>query len=112
MTQEKGVEPTPSKGAKPEPKPKIRVKVIYLAARKPFEMDAAAETKLTEVKQAALEAFTLKEGPLPEGGSVSYTLYNGADALTDLDHPVGPLAGPHRKLELKLVQQIVQGALA
>ena len=88
----------------------VRVVVHYVAAAEPFK-DAHADRSETvgHLKARVLLAFGLTEGPTPEGSTVSYTLYHNKTPLENLQQTLGELVGEHRELELKLVQQIIQG---
>jgi hypothetical protein len=88
----------------------LRVQVHYVAAGQPFrDNDASREETLASLKQRALTAFGLVEGGTPDGNQVTYVLYQGPDRLDDLSQTLGAIAGEHHNLNLKLVQQVIQG---
>lgn len=88
----------------------VRVSVHYVAAGQPFQQEFPRSTTLSQVKQAALTAFALTEGADPSGNVVAYTLYDKKVPLENLAQTVGELAGHQHVLQLKLAQQITQGA--
>jgi len=88
----------------------IDVKVIYVAATEPYrEPNAPVSETLATVKAAALTAFHLTEGPLPDGRIRTFKLFHGHDELADLSQTVGQVAGQAHALVLKLVEHVVQG---
>lgn len=88
----------------------LKVIVTYMAAATPFKQEAASPSEtIGSLKAEVLKAFGLAEGQLPNGDTVSYTLYRGKTALTDLSTTLGSIAGDHNALELKLSQQLTQG---
>ncbi len=88
----------------------LRVVVHYVAAAEPFKDEHADRSETVgHLKTRVLDAFGLTEGPTPEGAVVSYTLYHHKTALENPNQTLGELAGEHRDLELKLVQQLTQG---
>lgn len=90
---------------------KIHITVTYPAAGKPFQDDSASfEETLQSLKDRVLDAFGLKEGQTPDGNVATYTFYRGKDPLSDLTQTIGDISGGKPALQLKLSQQIVQGA--
>ncbi len=88
----------------------LSVVVHYIAAPVPFkEEHADRDETVGHLKSRVLIAFGLNEGSTPEGTTVSYMLYHNKMELENPQLTLGNLAGEHRELELKLVQQIVQG---
>lgn len=87
----------------------IGVTVRYAAAIHPFKEEASRNETLATLKVHALNAFSLHEGPLPDGTIATYKLFHGKQELTDLSRTVGDLAGHSRELELKLSQHLTQG---
>ena len=89
----------------------LRVVVHYSAAKKPYEVPDASRAETIGVFQAqVLTAFGLIGGPAPEGGSVTYTLYHDKIPLENPAQTLGEVAGDRPELQLKLVQQVTQGA--
>lgn len=90
---------------------KLHVVVHYAAAKKPYEVPEAdrAET-IGAFKVQALNAFGLTEGPTPEGASVTYVLYHDKQPLENASQTLGDIAGDHPELQLKLAQEVTQGA--
>lgn len=88
----------------------LRVVVHYIAAAEPFK-DARADRSETvgHLKARVLLAFGLTEGSTPDGSTVNYILYHNKTPLENLQQTLGELSGEHHELELKLVQQIIQG---
>ena len=89
----------------------LRVVVHYSAAKKPYEVPDASRTETVGVFQAqVLTVFGLTGGPTPEGGAVTYVLYHDKTPLENPAQKLGEIAGDRLELQLKLVQQITQGA--
>jgi hypothetical protein len=89
----------------------LNVVVHYVAAVKPYtDHDAPEPETVGQLKAKVLDFFHLTEGGSPDGTVTTYTLYVGKEALTDLSRTIGSLAGGKKELQLKLNQQIVQGA--
>lgn len=89
----------------------LRVVVHYSAAKKPYEAPHASRAETIGAFQTqVLKAFGLTGGPTPEGGSVTYTLYHDKIPLENPAQALGEVAGDRPELQLKLVQQITQGA--
>lgn len=88
----------------------LNVKVTYPAAGQPFRDDDAAPSEtLASLKARVLTFFHLTEGD--EGGNqITYVLFKAKERLTDLSVTLGALVDHGRSLNLKLVQQIEQGA--
>lgn len=88
-----------------------RIIVVYPAAREPFrDEEASSNESLQSLKERVLAAFSLKEGQSGDGNVTTYTFYRGNDPLSDLTKTIGEVSGGKPALELKLSQQIVQGA--
>lgn len=89
-----------------------RVEVIahFVAAGAPYRHPFDISTTVGEVKAAALAFFGLSEGTQPDGSSVTYKLFYQRQELTNMSQKIGDLVGEHRVMELKLTQQITQGA--
>jgi hypothetical protein len=89
----------------------LNVVVHYAAAGDPFKDHHADPSKTVgQLKQRVLDFFQLTEGGAADGSVTTYTLYKQKEALTDLGGTLGDLVGHGKALELKLSQQIVQGA--
>jgi hypothetical protein len=89
---------------------RLRVVVHYAAAAHPFEEKAKRSETVGLLKEQVLKAFHLHEGKLPDGNTVTYTLYHHKRALENLSETLGQVAGEHaEELVLKLSQQITQG---
>lgn len=89
----------------------LHVVVHYPAAKKPYEVPDASRAETIGVFQTqVLTAFGLSGGPTPEGGSVTYTLYHDKTLLENPAQTLGEVAGDRPELQLKLAQQVTQGA--
>lgn len=88
----------------------VRLVLHYVAAEKPFHDRSAdpAET-VGHLKERVLRAFGLAEGPTGDGNQVVYALYEQRKPLEDPNQSLGELAGQDCMLQLKLVQQLIQG---
>ena len=88
----------------------VHVTVVYPAAGKPFQDEAASsEETLASLKACVLEAFELTEGSTPDGNITTYVLFRGNDRLEDLTRTIGDISGGNPAIQLKLAQQIIQG---
>jgi hypothetical protein len=87
----------------------LHVVVHYLAAEQPFKTDASSDETVGHLKIRVLAAFGLTEGPTPDGNQATYTLYDQKTPLENPNQALGDLAGHQHTLQLKLVQQIIQG---
>ena len=87
----------------------LHVTVHYAAAAHPFKERAPHAETVGQLKQQVLTAFHLHEGQLPNGDTVTYTLYHDKKALENPNETLGQVAGKHEELVLKLGQQITQG---
>jgi hypothetical protein len=88
----------------------IKVEVRYPAAEEPFKAEFAANTPLADVRSAAMTAFGLTEGQLPDGSTVTYPLYFHKERLDDLTQTLGQVVpGDARDAEFRLAQQVTQG---
>ena len=89
----------------------LRVVVHYPAAEEPFEDDHAKRIETVgHLKARVLTAFGLTEGQGPNNTITSYTLHHGKAPLENMDQTLGDVAGDQNVLQLKLSQQITQGA--
>ena len=88
----------------------IRVVVHYVAAEQPYRAVASPSDTVGQLKSKVLDAFGLSEGQTPDGNTATYTLFDGKTPLEDPAVTLGQLAGHQHVLQLKLVQQVVQGA--
>jgi hypothetical protein len=88
---------------------KLNVTVTYVAAERPYHEDATPQETVGQLKRHALAAFGLTEGQLPDGSTVTYTLFHGKTRLDNLSQTLGEVAGHAHALSLKLDQQVVQG---
>lgn len=88
----------------------VHVVVHYVAAAEPFKDEHADRNETVgHLKTRVLNAFGLTEGQTSDGAVVSYTLYHHKTPLENPNQTLGELVGEHHELELKLVQQIMQG---
>lgn len=89
----------------------LHVVVHYPAAEEPFQDKHAKRTETVgQLKTRVLTAFGLTEGQGPDNTIISYTLHHGKVTLENLDQSLGDIAGDQKVLQLKLSQQITQGA--
>jgi len=89
----------------------LKVIVHYAAAAKPYEQDKASRQETAgALKTSVLKAFGLTEGQHADGNTYTYTLYHHKTPLENLNETLGQVAGDHHTLELKLSQQVTQGA--
>ena len=89
---------------------KVKVIVHYPPAAGPFKDEAHRSETIGHFKPRVLTAFGLVEGQLPDGNTVTYTLFHHKDPLENANQTLDELAGEHKELTLKLAQQITQGA--
>lgn len=90
----------------------IEVKIVYPSAHKPAEREFLPDAPLREIKQFALNAFTLNEGTV-DGNQIVFFLIHQQTKIEDLDQPLNAFLSPHdRKLHFRLVKEIVAGAVA
>ncbi len=87
----------------------LDVVVHYLAAEQPFKEQAPPDETVGQLKAQVLTAFGLTEGSTPDGNTVTYTLYHDKTPLENMGQTLGELAGHQHVLQLKLVQEIIQG---
>jgi hypothetical protein len=91
----------------------FEVSVSYPAAEEPFKRDFAGTDSLAQVRMAAMNAFGLSDGQLPDGSTVTYVLFFRKAKQEDLSKTLEQLAseteGRERHLEFKLSQQVTQG---
>ena len=89
----------------------LHVVVHYAAAEEPFQdKHAKGIETVGQLKTRVLSAFGLTEGQGPDNTIISYTLHHGKATLENLDQTLGDIAGDQKVLQLKLSQQITQGA--
>ncbi len=89
----------------------VHVVVHYVAAAEPFKDQHAKRTETVgHLKTRVLVAFGLTEGQSPDGTITSYTLHYHKTTLEDPNQTLGDIAGDQEILQLKLSQQITQGA--
>jgi hypothetical protein len=89
---------------------KLKVLVTYIGAGQPFDDPAASATEtLGHLKGRVLEHFHLTEGGTPDGGQVTYRLFDGKTELTDLSKTLGDIAGGKPVVHLKLNEHVTQG---
>jgi hypothetical protein len=106
---ETGTQSQDSQAARSHHQEELHVVVHYAAAAHPFKEKAPRTEKVGQLKQQVLTAFHLHEGQLPNGDTVTYTLYHDKKALENPNETLGQVAGEHEELVLKLSQQITQG---
>jgi hypothetical protein len=88
----------------------IHVVVHYVAAEKPFDdKNANRSETVGQLKQRVLTEFGLTEGQTPDGNITTYPLYHHKSLVENMGQTIGELAGDKQTLQLKLVQQIIQG---
>lgn len=88
----------------------LHVVVHYMAAEEPFkDKDADRNETVGQLKQRVLSEFGLTEGQSPDGNITTYTLHHHKTALENMGQTLGDLAGDDKTLQLRLVQQIIQG---
>jgi hypothetical protein len=87
----------------------LHVIVHYVAAEHPFKTEASPEETVGQLKARVLIAFGLSEWQTPDGNTVSYTLYDHKTRLDNPNQTLGDVAGHQHTVQLKLVQQIIQG---
>jgi lipopolysaccharide biosynthesis glycosyltransferase len=91
-------------------KTSINVVVHYVAAEKPFhDKNANHSETVGQLKQRVLTEFGLTEGQTPDGNITTYQLYHLKSLIENMGQTLGDLAGDDKALQLKLVQQIIQG---
>jgi hypothetical protein len=89
----------------------LHVTVHYIAAAHPFKDEHADRHETVgHLKSRVLSAFGLAEGTQGDGATATYTLYHGKTPLENMSETLGPVAGEHKKLDLKLSQQLTQGS--
>jgi hypothetical protein len=88
----------------------IEVEVRYPAAEEPFEAEFSPNTLLAQIRSAAMTAFGLTEGQLPDGSTVSYPLYFHKERQDDLTRTLAQvILGDANEAEFRLAQQVTQG---
>lgn len=91
---------------------RVHLVVHYIAAERPFhDQDASPSETLGHLKTRVMKAFGLHEGPTDDGNQTVYNLHERREPLENLNQTLGELAGTDCGLQLKLVQQIIQGAV-
>ena len=89
----------------------LHVVVHYPAAEQPFkDEDAQRSETVGHLKTRVLTAFGLTEGQGPNNTAISYTLHHGKAVLENMQQALGDIVGDQKVLQLKLSQQITQGA--
>jgi hypothetical protein len=88
--------------------PTIDVTVKYVAGKPFHEHEAPRTETLLTLKGRVLKHFGLEETSTPEFQK-TYFLYGHGGRIDNLAQTLGEYAGHHHKIELKLVEQIVQG---
>jgi hypothetical protein len=83
---------------------KLNVKVLYIAALKPYEADVPRSETVGTLKTAVLDYFKLTEG-----GNKTYKLFLGKQELANMNETLGQVAGDKNTLALNLEEFIVQG---
>lgn len=90
----------------------VEVKIVYPSAHKPAERKFSPNTPLREIKQFALNAFTLNEGTV-DANQIVFFLIHQQTKIENLDQPLSTFLSPHdHKLQFRLVKEIVAGAVA
>jgi hypothetical protein len=92
-----------------EARSQLHVTVTYPSAVRPFQGEFDPATTVGALKMRVLDAFGLTEGTMPDGTTVTYTLYHQKTPLETLGQTLGEIAGHAQALELKLAQEITQG---
>jgi len=88
----------------------IHVVVHYVAAEEPFnDKNANPGETVGQLKQRVLTEFGLSEGQTPDGNITTYQLYHNKSLVENMGQTLGELADDKQTLQLKLVQQIIQG---
>lgn len=88
----------------------IHIVVHYVAAEEPFkDKHAERNETLGHLKHRVLEEFGLAEGQTADGNTTVYLLYHQKTLLENMGQTLGDIAGDEHTLQLKLVQQIIQG---
>jgi hypothetical protein len=88
----------------------VKVEVRYPAAEEPFREEFAPTTTLADVRSAALKAFGLTEGQLPDGSTVTYPFYFHKEREDDLTKTLAQVVpGDAHAAEFRLAQQVTQG---
>lgn len=90
---------------------RVHVVVHYIAAEEPFtDKEADPAETLGQLKARVLTAMGLSEGQTQENTTVTYTFYHDKTVLESMGETLGQLSGGHPVLQLKLSQQVTQGA--
>lgn len=90
----------------------VEVKVIYPSGRKPAEKQFAVTDAVSKVKEFAMEAFGLKEGPDPSnsGNQVVFFLQHDREKIDVLSRLVGEFRnGEQRDMVFRLVREVIVG---
>jgi hypothetical protein len=89
----------------------LHVTVHYIAAAHPFKDEHADRHETVgHLKSRVISSFGLTEGTQGDGATATYTLYHGKTPLENMSETLGTVAGEHKKLDLKLSQQLTQGS--
>jgi hypothetical protein len=83
---------------------KIEVAVHYIAATKPYKVDAESTETVGTLKANALNFFGLKEE-----GNKTYKLFYEKKELDNPNETVGQVAGDKKAIKLDLEEFITQG---
>jgi hypothetical protein len=87
----------------------IDVRIVYPSAHKPAEKKFSPETTIRQVKDFALDAFGLKEGPV-DGNQVVFFLFHDRTKLENLDQPLSALVEKNQhNVTLRLAKEVVAG---
>jgi hypothetical protein len=87
----------------------LALRVRYLASPKPFvQAKAPHEETLAALKPVVLHHFGLVEGPV-DGGRKEYAFSAHGIIQSNLGETLGHLAHGKDELELKLLEQFIQG---
>lgn len=87
----------------------LALRVRYLASPKPYVQARAPQTEtLATLKPVVLKHFGLVEGPV-DGGRKEYAFSAHGVIQSNLEVTLGHLAQGKHELELKLLEQFIQG---
>lgn len=87
----------------------LALRVRYLASPKPYvEAKVPLSETLATLKPVVLDHFGLVEGPV-DGGRKEYAFAAHGVIQSNLDETLGNLAQGEHELELKLLEQFIQG---
>ncbi len=87
----------------------LALRVRYLASPKPYVQSKAPQTEtLATLKPVVLKHFGLVEGAV-DGGRKEYAFSAHGVIQSNLEETLGHLAQGKHELELKLLEQFIQG---